>query len=107
MRHVQRGQIHQFKRAELEADLVFQYAVNGGEVGDALRHDAQRLGAVAAPGVVDDEARCVLCAHRLVAHSLNKCTQALTHGFSGGQTRNDFDHFHQGHGIEKMQTNEA
>jgi hypothetical protein len=68
VRDVQRGEVHQLERAELEADLVAQDAVDGGEVGHALAHDAQRLGVVAAAGVVDDEAGRVLRLHRRVAH---------------------------------------
>ena len=68
VRDVQRGQVHQFKRAELEAGLVFQYAVNGGEIGNAFTHDAQRFGAVTTPGVVDDKARRVLRLHGGVTH---------------------------------------
>ena len=68
MRYVQRGQIHQLKRAELEAGLVAQNAVNRHKIGHALRHNPQRLGAKTAPRVVDDEARRVSGLHRFVPH---------------------------------------
>ena len=68
MGHIQGGEVHQFKGAQLEAHLVFQDAVNGGEVAHRFAHDAQGLGAIAAPRMVDDEPWGVTGAHRGVAH---------------------------------------
>ena len=107
MRDVQRGQVHQFKRAELEAGLVFQYAVNGGEIGNAFTHDAQRFGAVTAPGVVDDKARRVLRLHGGVTHLTGVLRQPLAAFGAGFQAADDFDHFHQRHRIEKMVAGKA
>ena len=68
MRNIQRSEVHQLERAQLEARLVPQDPVDGREVGHALADDAQGLGPEAAARVVDDEARCVLRLHRRVAH---------------------------------------
>ena len=61
VRDIQGGEVHQFKGAKLEAHLVTQYAVDGDKVRHTFADDAQCFSAVTATGVVDDEARRVLC----------------------------------------------
>ena len=107
VRHVQRGQVQQFKGTELETHLVFQNSIDRGEIGNALGHHTQRLGAVAPSCVIDDEAWGVLGANALVSHVLGQLAQGLAGGFAGGQARHNFHHFHQGDWIEKMKTGKA
>ena len=68
MRDIQRGQVHQLERPKPESGLIAQDAVNRGEIGNALADDAQRFGAVAPPGMVDDEAWRVLRQHGRMPH---------------------------------------
>ena len=107
VRNIQSGQIHQFERAELEAGLIAQDAVYGGEIGDTLADDAQRFGAVAAPGMVDDEAGRVLRLHRRVAHLPGVAGQRAADGRTGSQAGNDFDHLHQRNGVEEVIARQA
>ena len=102
VRDVQSCQVKQFKGAEFEADLVAQDAVNRCEIGHALAHDAQGLGAIAATGVVDDEAGGVLRLNRCVAHLAGKLGQALANGRVGLEACDYFDHFHEGHRVEEV-----
>ena len=100
---IQRRQVHQFKRPEFEADLVFENAVNRGEIGHAFIDDAKCLRAVATTGVVHDETRRVLCQHGRVAHLTGESAQAFTAQRVGFQSGDHFDHLHQGHWVEKME----
>ena len=104
VRNVEPRQVHEFERAELEADLVFQDAVDRGEVGHTLTHDTQRLCAVGTPGVVHDETRCVLRLYGCVAHLPCIFGQARTHGGVCLEPGNDLNHLHQGHGVEEVIT---
>ena len=104
MGHVQRRQIHQLEGAELEADLVFQDAVDGGEVGHTFAHDTQGFGAVGPAGMVDDEARRVLGLHRGVPHLVRVGAEACAHGGVSLEARDDLDHFHQRHRVEEVVT---
>jgi len=107
VRHVQRRQIKQFKRTELEADLVAQDPVDGGEVGNALADDAQSFGAIATARVVDDEARGVLRLHRGMAHLPGVVREALANGCIGFEAGDHLHHLHQRHGIEEVVARKA
>ena len=107
MRHVQRRQVHQLEGPELEADLVAQDAVDGGEVGHAFAHDAQGLRAKAAPGVVHDKAWGVLCLHGGVAHGFGIGGQRRADGRIGLEARNDLHHLHQRNGVEEVKPRQA
>ena len=96
------GEVHQLKRAELEANLVFQDAIDGGEVGYAFAHQPQSLGAVTASGVVNNEARRILGADRGVAHLPGKHGQGVAHGCVGLQASDDLYHLHQRHRIKEV-----
>ena len=102
MRNVKRGQVHQFKGAELETDLVFQNAVNGGEIGHTFADDAQRLGAVATTGMVDDEARAVIGLHRRVPHLPGVGRQIGADVGAGLEPGDDLDHLHQWHRVKEV-----
>ena len=104
---IQRSQIKQFERPEFEADLVAQNAVHGGEIGHTFAHHTKRLGAITAPGVVDDETRRVLGADRRVPHLAGVGGQLRARIGAGLQPGDDFHHFHQGHRVEKMETRET
>ena len=82
--------------------MVFQNAVDGGEVCNAFRHDAQRLCAVAAASVVHDKAWSVLGDDRFVSHLLGIVTQRSADAGVSFEASNDFDHFHQRDGIEEV-----
>ncbi len=86
----------------LKAHLVFQDAVDGGEVGHAFAHHAQGLGAVAAPGVVDDEAGRVLRGHGGVAELAGEGGQPLAHRCAGLQSGDHLHHLHQRHRVEEV-----
>ena len=107
MRHVQCRQVHQLEGPELETHLVAQDAVNGGEVGHALADDAQCLGAKTTPGVVDDEARCVLRLHRGVPHFAGVGCEGFAQGWFGLEACYHLHHFHQRHGVEEMETGQS
>ncbi|MCY1166223.1 hypothetical protein D9M73_61470 [compost metagenome] len=107
VRNVKCGQVHQFERAELEADLVAQDAVYGGEIGNAFADDAQCFGAVAATRMVDDKTRCVLRQYRCVPHLAGIVHQVVADGWAGLQPGNDFHHLHQRNRVEKVVTGEA
>ena len=68
MRNVERRQVEQFERPEPKTGLVLEDAIDRREVRHAFARDAQRLRAVAAPRVIDDEAGRVLGLHGAVAH---------------------------------------
>ena len=82
MRHVEPGEVEQLERPHAEAGAVPQDAVDLVELGDAFAKRLQRLGAEAAAGVVDDEARRVLRPHRRVAASgrASAVSASPTHG---------------------------
>jgi hypothetical protein len=102
VRHVQGRQVKQLKGAEFEAHLIAQDAVDGGEIGNAFAHDAQRFGAITATRMVDDETRRVLSLNGCVAHLASKLGQALAHLGVGFEARNHFDHLHQRYGVEEV-----
>ena len=102
MRNIKRGQVHQFKGAEFETDLVFQYAVNGGEISHTFANDSQRLGAVATTGMVDDEARTVIGLHRRVPHLPGISSQVGADAGAGLEAGNDLYHLHQRHRVEEV-----
>ena len=104
VRNIQCRQVKQLEGAELEADLVAQDAVDGGEIGNAFAHDAQGFCAITATGVVDDEAWRVLRLHSRVAHLAGKFRQALANSGIGFESGDDLDHFHQGHRVEEVVT---
>ena len=107
MRHVQGRQVHQLEGAELEAHLVFEDAVDGGEVSHTLAGHAQGFSPIAAPGVIDDKAGGVLCRYRGMTELAGVVHQALADRRRGFQPRNHFYHPHQRHRIEKMVTRQA
>ncbi len=104
MRHIQSGQVHQFEGAELEADLVLEDAIDGCEISDSFTDDAQGLGAISATRMVDDKSGRVLCLYRCVSHQPGVVAQRDTGVRVGFQAGNDFDHFHEWHGVEKVKT---
>ncbi|MEI8021976.1 MAG: hypothetical protein WCH39_27445, partial [Schlesneria sp.] len=59
---------------------------------------------IAAPGMVDDEARGVAGAHRRVPHFAGERIELGAHRRAGFQTRHHFHHLHQGHRVEEMKT---
>ena len=83
--------------------MVFQNAVNGGEIGDAFADDAQGLGAVAPACMVDDEAGRVLRLHRGMAHLAGIRSQFGAHAGAGLEPGDDFHHLHQRHRVEKVE----
>jgi HipA-like protein len=103
VRHVERGDVHQLERADDEAGHVAQHAVDVVELGDAFRQDAQAFGAEAASGVVDDEARRVLRAHRGVAQAPAERQQVQRDGRVGQQPVDRLDHLHHRHRVEEVE----
>jgi hypothetical protein len=69
--------------------------------------DAQRLGVVAAAGVVDDEAGRVLRLHRRVAHLAGVGGQVRADRGVGLQPGDHFHHLHQRHRIEEVVAGKA
>ena len=102
MGNIQPGQVHQFKRPEFEADLVFQNPVDGGEIGNTFIDDAQRFGAITATGVVNNKTRCVLRLHRRVPHLPGVCGQVGADAGAGFEPGNDLDHLHQGNRVKEV-----
>ncbi len=107
VRDVEARQVEQLERSQAESGAIAQDAVDPVELRDALAENAQSLGAVAAAGVVDDEARRVLRAHRLVPAAQRERRQRLADPGSRQQAVNDLDDFHQRHGIEEMKPGDA
>ena len=79
---VEADEVHQAERADAEARGVDEDAVDGGEVGDAFREDAQRFRHEGAAGMVDDEARRVLAADRRRGRSA--CASAVSASVAHG-----------------------
>ncbi len=94
MRYVERGQIEQFERPEPETRLFAHDAIDIREARNAFSRDAQAFGVHAASGVIDDEARHVLCAHRRVAHVARERHQRIAGARIAAQAVDDFDHAH-------------
>ena len=91
-----------FEGAHAKPRTLAQDPVDLAEIGYALGDNAQRLGAVAAAGVVDDEPRRILCAHGLVSHAPGERGQRIA---DPGRRHDPVDHLddlHQRHRIEKM-----
>ena len=107
MRHVKPSEVHQFKRAEFEAHLISQNAVDGGEIGHTFSGNVQSLGVVGAACVVDDKAWSVLSQHRGVPHVAGILAQCLASLGRGLKTRNHLHHFHQRHRVKKMKSRQA
>ena len=102
MRHIEAGEVEQLERTKTEAGRLAQDRVDGRYVGNAFAQDGQRFGDIAAPGVVDDEARSVLSTHSGVPPLGGKFGQQVESGRVGQRPRHDLDHFHQGYRVEEM-----
>ena len=98
------GQIKQLKGAKFEANLVFQNAIDGGEICNAFRHDAQRLSAVPAACMVNDKARGVIGLHGRMPHLFGKLSKTITDFRISFESSNDFNHFHQRYRVEEVET---
>jgi hypothetical protein len=96
VRNVDTGQIHEFERTHAEAGAVAQDAVDLAERRNAFLDDPQRLGAEAAPGVIDDESRRVGGTNRLVADAARELCQGIADPGLGQQTT-----FISGTGLKK------
>ena len=104
MGHIQGGQIKQLEGAKFEANLVFQNAIDGGEIGHAFGNNPQRFSAVTTARMVDDETRCVVGLYWGMTHLCCKCSESFAYGWAGFQTCDDFHDLHQGDRIEKVIT---
>ena len=78
MGHIQCGQIKQLKGAKFEANLVFQNAIDGGEICHAFRHNAQRFSAITTACMIDDETRGIVGLNGGMAHLFGKLGEAFT-----------------------------
>ena len=107
MRDVEARQVEQLEGAQAESGAIAQDAVDPVEFRDAFSENAQRLGAVAAARVVDDEAGSVLRAHRLVPAAQRERRERIADPGSRQQAVHDLDDFHQRHGIEEMKAGDA
>ena len=102
VRHVEAGEIEQFKRPHAEAGALAQHTVNLGAFGDAFAEDAQGLGAIGAAGMVDDEAGAVLGPYTAVAQARGEGEQGVADFRSAGQAVDHLDHAHQRHRVEEV-----
>jgi hypothetical protein len=104
---VEAHEVHQAERAEAESGRVDQDAVDGGEIGDALREDAQRLRDVGPAGVVDDESRRVLAANRRVAEAPRERGERLGHRRIRQLSGDHLDDLHHRHRVEEVVARDA
>ena len=102
MGHIQGGQIKQLKWAKFEANLVFQNAVDGGEICHAFRHNAQSFGAITTARMIDDETWRVVGLNRRMAHLFGKLGEAFTNFWGRLQACDYFNHFHERYGVEEV-----
>ncbi|MNK96383.1 hypothetical protein D3C87_1166610 [compost metagenome] len=107
MRHVQPGQVHQLERAHAETGLLAHDVVDIDELGHAFLGDLQPFDVHATAGVVDDESRHVLAAHRRVTHAARQLHQLVTDGGVARQAVDDLDHLHQRHRVEEVVAHHA
>ena len=105
--HVETDQVHQAEGAEAEARRVDQDAVDGREVRDPFGEHAHRLRRVAAPGVIDDEARRVLAAHRRVAVAPRERGERFADPGFGQRTVDHLDDLHHRHRVEEVVAGDA
>ncbi len=107
MAHVEPDDVEQLERAEGEARRLAQYVVHVGVGADALGDDAQPLGAQPAAGMVDQEARRVLGAHRGVAEPPRQGHERVRRRRGGAQARHHLDHAQHRDRVEEMEPGHA